>query len=97
MINYISKERKPRKIKINNKISKIMAKYEYINRKVIAGTMEFLQEFKQKHPETLTPMRDACEHVAKSDRNRFVRAAKQLGWAVCVSRGKVYENGVLCW
>ena len=74
-----------------------MSKYEYINRKIIAGTVDFLQEFKQKHPETLTPMRDACEHVAKSDRNRFVRAAKQLGWSVCVSRGKVYENGVLCW
>ena len=71
--------------------------HEYINRRVIAATMDLLQEYKNKHPETRTPMRDAMQLFDQKDRGRFKRAAQQLGWNVIVCRGKVYENGVLCW
>ena len=71
--------------------------HEYINRRVIAQTMDFLKDYKRRHPESVTPMRDAAEQFAKSERGRFKRAAQQLHWNVCTSRGKVYENGVLCW
>lgn len=71
--------------------------HEYINRRVIAATMDLLQEYQNKHPETRTPMRDAMQLFEQTDRGRFKRAAQQLGWNVIVCRGKVYENGVLCW
>ena len=40
--------------------------HEYINRRVIAQTMDFLKDYKHRHPEAQTPMRDAAEQFAKS-------------------------------
>lgn len=71
--------------------------HEYINRKVIKMTADYLKEYRKAHADTITPMRDAAARFDKSERGRFKRAAQQLGWNVCVSRGKVYENGILCW
>lgn len=76
-----------------------MAKRKYINPSVIEGTMRVLQNWKDEHPSSQTPM---AEYVSKhgvrdDDRARFVRAAQRLGWDVVRSQGKIYENGVLVW
>ena len=74
-----------------------MAKRNYINPKVIAGTMEVLERYKATHPQDKTPMANACAGEPITERQRYVRAAQRLGWSVVRSNGRVYENGTLIW
>ena len=74
-----------------------MAKRNYINPKVIAGTMEVLERYKAAHPQDKTPMANACAGEPATERQRYVRAAQRLGWSVVRSNGHVYENGTLIW
>lgn len=74
-----------------------MAKRNYINPKVIAGTMEVLERYKAAHPQDKTPMANACAGEPSTERQRYVRAAQRLGWSVVRSNGHVYENGTLIW
>jgi hypothetical protein len=74
-----------------------MAKRNYINPKVIAGTMEVLERYKAMHPQDKTPMANACAGEPITERQRYVRAAQRLGWSVVRSNGHVYENGTLIW
>lgn len=74
-----------------------MAKRNYINPRVIAGTMEALEKYKAAHPQDKTPMASACAGEPKEQKARYVRAAQRLGWPVVRSQGHVYENGVLLW
>ena len=74
-----------------------MAKRNYINPKVIAGTMEVLERYKAMHPQDKTPMANACAGEPTTERQRYVRAAQRLGWSVVRSNGHVYENGTLIW
>lgn len=72
-------------------------KRAYINPKVVEGTMDVLQRYKEQHPQDNTPLINACAHEPSSERPRFVRAAQRLGWNVTRTQGKIYENGVLAW
>ena len=74
-----------------------MAKRNYINPKVIAGTMEVLERYKATQPQDKTPMASACAGEPITERQRYVRAAQRLGWSVVRSNGHVYENGTLIW
>lgn len=74
-----------------------MAKSNYINPKVISGTMEVLERYKAMHPQDKTPMASACAGETKEQKARYVRAAQRLGWNVVRSQGHVYENGTLIW
>lgn len=76
-----------------------MSKTKYINPAVIEGTMRVLQNWKDEHPSSATPMAECVNKhgVRDDDRARFVRAAQRLGWAVVRSQGKIYENGVYVW
>ena len=74
-----------------------MAKRNYINPAVIAGTMRVLEDYKRNHPQSVTPMADACAGEPLTEKRRYVRAAQRLGWPVVRSQGHVYENGVLLW
>lgn len=69
----------------------------YINPAVIAGTIQVLERYKSEHPESDTPMADACANVPVDERKRFVRAAQRLKWNVVRSNGHVYESGVMVW
>lgn len=76
-----------------------MAKRNYINPKIIEGTMHVLHEYLAANATTKTPMADCMKSkkIQENDRPRFVRAAQRLGWPVVRSQGHVYENGVLLW
>jgi len=74
-----------------------MAKRNYINPKVITGTMEVLEKYKAAHPNDTTPLANACAGEPATERGRYVRAAQRLGWNVVRSHGHVYENGTLIW
>ena len=74
-----------------------MAKRNYINPRVIVGTMDALDKYKAAHPQDKTPMANACAGEPKEQKARYVRAAQRLGWNVVRSQGHVYENGVLLW
>lgn len=74
-----------------------MAKRNYINPRVIVGTMDALEKYKAAHPQDKTPMANACAGEPSTERQRYVRAAQRLGWSVVRSNGHVYENGVLLW
>ena len=74
-----------------------MAKRIYINETVVKTTMEILKTFKARHPQCVLPMYEAAAEHPESERPRFVRAAKRLGWNVTKSKGHVYENGYFVW
>ncbi len=74
-----------------------MAERNYINPRVIAGTMEALEKYKAAHPQDKTPRANACAGEPITERQRYVRAAQRLGWSVVRSNGHVYENGTLIW
>ena len=69
----------------------------YINPKVVAATMEILKDYKDTHPDSVTPMADCCADIPAHDRARFVRAAQRLGWNVTKTLGHIYENGYFAW
>lgn len=74
-------------------------KRNYINPRVIEGTMHVLHDYWAQHSSSKTPMIDCVnnQNLPASERARFVRAAQRLGWSVTRSQGKIYENGVLAW
>ena len=74
-----------------------MAKRNYINPRVIVGTMMVLERYKAEHPQDKTPMANACAGDTQEQKARYVRAAQRLRWNVVRSKGHVYENGVLLW
>lgn len=69
----------------------------YLNPAVVNVTAEILEHYKKTHPNTRTPMADACAQEAESERPRYVRAARRLHWNVVRSKGHVYENGLQVW
>lgn len=73
-----------------------------MTQKLIDQTKDYLVKYKEMHPNSLTPMRDAAEatgakHLSDFDKNRFYRAAKQLGYCVMVERDSYYESGIKVW
>lgn len=76
-----------------------MAKRNYINPLVVRATMAVLEDFRQTHPESKTPMADMFRQFnePESERQRYVRAAKRLGWNIVKTRGHIYENGFFVW
>lgn len=69
----------------------------YINPDVVNVTAKMLEHYKNDHPDSKTPMADACAKEGESERRRYVRAAQRLHWNVVRTQGHVYENGVKVW
>lgn len=74
-----------------------MQNHNYINPRLIRATAENLKVYAAEHPESKTPMAEACANIPTCDRERFVRAARRLGWNVCKTAGHIYENGFFVW
>lgn len=72
-------------------------KRKYINPSAIVATADRLRLYKENHPKCETPMAEAAAGEPATERERYYRAAKALGWKVCRSKGKTYENGRLVW
>lgn len=74
-----------------------MAKRNYINPNIIRDAMTRLEEYKNEHPETKTPLFDFSKFESSEMRAIYVRAAQRLKWNVTRSKGHVYENGYFIW
>ena len=74
-----------------------MTKRNYINPSVIKDAMTQLEEYKNEHPNTKTPLFDFVKSEPSETRAIYVRAAQRLKWNVTRSRGHVYENGYFIW
>lgn len=70
---------------------------KYINPAVINAAMQVLKEYKEKHPESKTPLFDVCKTSDEHTRAVFTRAAQRLKLNVVRTRGHVYENGQFIW
>ena len=79
-----------------------MAKRNYINPRVIAGTMEALEKYKAAHPEDKTPMANACAGESLKSKKRDTCAPRSV-WAgtwyaardTFTKTGYYYGNGKL--
>lgn len=70
---------------------------KYINPAVINAATQVLKEYKEKHPESVTPLYSLCKTSDEHTRAVYVRAAQRLKWNVTRTRGHVYENGQFIW
>ena len=71
----------------------------YINPALKLQTMKVLSDYKKEHPESNTPMFDVYGQIERTevDKVLFIRAARALGWNVCIFQRHAYENGVMVW
>lgn len=75
-----------------------MTKRNYINPSIIKDAMARLEEYRNGHPDTKTPLFDFTKSGAPEEvRAIYVRAAQRLKWNVTRSKGHVYENGYFIW
>ena len=78
-----------------------MAKRNYINPSIIRDVMARLEEYKNNHPCSKTPLldfiRSGASEAPEDVRAICVRAAQRLKWNVTRSKGHVYENGYFIW
>lgn len=71
----------------------------------VARIAQSLTTYKNAHPETQTPMRDAYESFVPANmkmrdkelQEKLLRVARYLGWNACKRNGCVYENGLQIW